>query len=629
MPHAEALVAFLAGRQVHNATHTVHAKLGDAIRHILHQLRGSGLTPVQLREVYASPESVVRAWRSELASALPGELDDLLSTVASEDGARKLVSAMKDGGYRPPEWLKPSFLLFDESAASHTCGLMQLSLLAWDWIETQMLDRQELDFTLLESHAVRLVENDPATAERIKKQFRALLVDEAQDVNPVQYRLLAALNVESEMMVGDPQQSIYGFRLADRELFIKRTTSRPSLKLSRNHRSVPGILRFVDDFFTRVWREDYQAMSAAPVVEGDDPFGTDVPLDYSGVEVWPQDAKDTAGVAAGIEQLVKSGHAARTIAVLTRQNWTSHEIADKLALRGIATRVIGGAERFYTRLEVRDVANALDALADPYADFQMLALLRSPFVELSLDSLVLLALNRPIIDCLAEFEPPIAEDKPKIEEFLAWFNAVRPIAARVPAWEVLSEVLRRTAYLETIASRPNGEQALANVRKLFSKAAEEPLLNAQQFAEKVREVQELRHREGDAPSIDEDADAVTLMTIHRAKGLEFEVVVLPDMHKRFGKSPSDILSDARTGIVCTKFNKLDTVVWKWLSSKLSDIERHEELRVLYVGMTRARKKLCVVTSTSPSERTPAGLVTARMGLNDGERPGLVVRKLLE
>ena len=86
MPHAEALVAFLAGRQVHNATHTVHAKLGDAIRHILHQLRGSGFTPVQLREVYASPESVVSAWRKEVANSLPGELGELASYRSGNQG---------------------------------------------------------------------------------------------------------------------------------------------------------------------------------------------------------------------------------------------------------------------------------------------------------------------------------------------------------------------------------------------------------------------------------------------------------------------------------------------------------------------------------------------------------------
>jgi ATP-dependent exoDNAse (exonuclease V) beta subunit len=507
---------------------------------------------------------------------------------------------------------------------------MQLSMLAWDWMEQEMMDRQQLDFTMLEDRAVRLVHESPHTASRLRSQFRAMLVDEAQDVNPVQYRLLAALQVGAEMMVGDPQQSIYGFRLADRELFIERTTRMPNLRLSRNHRSTPGILRFVDDLFARLWPDDYQPMSEVTrVADADDPFADTVPADYSGVEAWPQEVKDSTATAAGIAALIAGGHKASEIAVLTRFNWTSHEVADKLTARGIKTRVIGGAERFYTRLEVRDIANALDSLAYPYADFQLLALLRSPFVGLNLDSVALLSMQRPVIEALPTFVPPVEDDKAKIEEFLTWFKSVSSIADRVPAWEVLSELFRQTQYLERIAARPNAEQTLANVRKLFMLAAQEPLLGAQQYAEKIRQVQELRHREGDALSIDEDADAVTLMTIHRAKGLEFDVVVLPDMHKKFGRRPSDVLIDARSGTVMTRFTKFDSVCWKQLYTRLDDIERNEQLRVLYVGMTRARKKLCLVTATSPTEKTPAGLITARMGLNDANLPGLIVRKPLE
>jgi ATP-dependent exoDNAse (exonuclease V) beta subunit len=281
---------------------------------------------------------------------------------------------------------------------------------------------------------------------------------------------------------------------------------------------------------------------------------------------------------------------------------------------------------------VRDVANALDALAFPYADFQLLALLRSPFVGLSLDSVAVLALSTPVIEALDGFKPPVEGDRAKIDEFLRWFGPLSASADRVPAWEIVSALINQTRYLETVATRPNAHQTIANVRKLFMLAAQEPLLGAEAFAEKIRQVQELRHREGDALSIDEDADAVTLMTIHRAKGLEFDVVVLPDMHKEFGKKHrSDVLIDARSGTVMTRFAKtgsrtLDTVCWKQLYSKLDKLEKQEQVRVLYVGMTRAKTRLCIVTSPLPSDKTPAGLVTSRMGLNDAAPPGLVVRR---
>jgi ATP-dependent exoDNAse (exonuclease V) beta subunit len=403
----------------------------------------------------------------------------------------------------------------------------------------------------------------------------------------------------------------------------------PSLRLSRNHRSEPGILRFVDDLFSALWKEDYQPMSeVVSTSTDDDPFGVDAVSDYTGVEIWPQDDKDTVATAAAIAGLVGSGCAARDIAVLTRTNMASHEVADQLRARGIATRVIGGAERFYTRLEVRDMANALDCLAYPYAKFQMLALLRSPFVGLSLDSVALLAAEPAVIEALPGFDAPVPEDAEKITTFLTWFEPLVAVADRVPAWEVVSELMRRTTYLETIAARPNAEQTLANVRKLFSIACSDPLLDAHSFAEKIRQIQELKHRESDAPSIDEGADAVTLMTIHRAKGLEFDVVVLPDTHKKFGKWGGDILTDARTGTVMTRFKRLDTVCWKQLHRRLDETEKDEQLRVLYVGMTRAKRRLCIVTSPSPGERSAAELLTSRLALHERTWPGLVVRKPL-
>lgn len=632
-PNANVLVAALAGRQVYDATHTVHVKLWAAIREVLGQLRGSGKSTAELREDYRDPESVKALWHRELVCALPPDVAQALGELDPVDGAKAIVAQMKAGRHKLPEWLKPGMPLWSDDSAVHTCGLMQLSLLAWEWMEDQMKIRQELDFTLLESKAVRLVHESAGTAERLRAQYKAMLVDEAQDVNPVQYRLLEALRTGSEMMVGDPQQSIYGFRLADRELFIDRTERLPNVRLSRNFRSSPGILRFVDDFYTRLWSDEYQAMSEkSAATDPDDPFADDGGLDYSGVEAWMQDAKDTNATASAIAALIKEGVKANEIAVLTRLNSSSHEIADRLNARGIATRVIGGSERFYTRLEVRDVANALDALAFPYANFQLLALLRSPFVGVSLDSIALLALQDRVIDALDEFVPPVDGDRERINEFLQWFRPLSRAADRVPAWETVAALINKTRYFETIAARPNAAQTIANVRKLFMLAAQEPLLGAEAFAEKIRQVQELRHREGDAPSIDEDADAVTLMTIHRAKGLEFDVVVLPDMHKEFGRRRrGDVLIDARSGTVMTRFAKtgsktLDTVCWKQLFSRLNEVERKEQVRVLYVGMTRAKRRLCVVVSSLPSDKTPAGLVTSRMGLNDGTLPGLVVRR---
>ncbi len=625
IPYAEQLVSELAGEQAYNATHAVHAKLGLEIRNLLRDMRGSGHTPTELREKYSDPVRVADAWMSAMLKDLPKSIADIVRDLPPDEIAARTAELIKQAGLRKPAWVARGLMAYDETAARHTCGLIQLATLAWDWLESQMIDRQEFDFSMLESRAVALVQTVPETAERLRGQYRAMLVDEAQDVNPVQHALLGALGVGSEMLVGDPQQSIYGFRLADRGLFIERTANAASLKLTANHRSEPGILRFVDSLFGRLWQDDYQPMLPAKATD-DDPFGDSTPPSYEGVEFWPQDAKDTVATAAAIEELIKGGERAGGIAVLTRSNWTAHEVAERLTAIGVATRVLGGSERFYTRLEVRDIANALDTLADPSKDFHMLALLRSPFVGLSVDSVVLLSQQSPVIDALERFEPPVVADGDRIAEFLRWFVPLAEFADRVPAWEVLSELLRLTPYLPRIAERPGSERTLANVRKLFFLATQDPMLGAQAYAEKIRQVQELRHREGDAPSVDEDADAVTLMTIHRAKGLEFDVVVLPDTHRKLKPRTPDLMVDARSGLVMARFTRVHTMASRWMAERLSGRAVEEELRVLYVAMTRARRRLCVVVSPSPDEVSAAGIVCGRMGYSEGVPAGVYVRK---
>ena len=481
---------------------------------------------------------------------------------------------------------------------------------------------------LLESKAIRLIETSDVARERIRNQCQAVLVDEAQDLNPLQYRLVDSIKAAAEMMVGDPQQSIYGFRFADRGLFMDRCSTVETFELSVNHRSVPGILRFVDEVFAPIWGDEHSSMSPV-IVSDDDPFGPTGRPDCDGVELWPLEAKDTASVALLIHQMVKEGEKPSDIAVLARSNSTVNLIAEKLGQLGVPHRSVGASERFYTRLEVRDLSNAFEALCDPYEDFPLLALLHSPFVGLSIDATVWLASQSPVIEAL-DRELPFGEgDLEKLENFKSWFEHARANADRVPAWETMAFLLRETPFLVETAKSLNAFQTLANVRKLFTMATAEPELNARDFANRVREVQFLRHREGDAPVLDQEDEAVTLMTIHRAKGLEFEVVVLPETHPKLTPRRKEVASDPPRGLIVTNLRKPSSAFHRWLSEAEAERGREEELRVLYVGMTRARRKLCVVVSQEGGHESAASLVALRAGMPKSVLPGVKVRRLGE
>ncbi len=274
-------------------------------------------------------------------------------------------------------------------------------------------------------------------------------------------------------------------------------------------------------------------------------------------------------------------------------SWSSLCSQKALGEAEVPSRITGGSERFYTRLEVRDLANTMRALTDPYDDFALLGTLRSPMAGLSLDSIVLLGVQTPVVQHLEAFQAPAPEDQTRLAGFLEWCTPLSRYADRLSAWEVLSEVFARSGYLPALARRPKSDQMLANVRKLLMLAAQEPELGPREFAENIHEIQNLRHQEGDAPADDDDAELVKIMTIHKAKGLEWPVVVVPQNDKSIGARAREVMVDPRSGLVATKFGAGVSMAHKLLKDVKKRREDEEEKRILYVALTRAKKRLCI------------------------------------
>jgi ATP-dependent exoDNAse (exonuclease V) beta subunit len=345
-----------------------------------------------------------------------------------------------------------------------------------------------------------------------------------------------------------------------------------------------------------------------------------------GVELWMLQSKDTAQVAEWIAELRDEGESLRDIAVLIPTLQSALDVLGRLEAQGLPARIVGGTERFYARLEIRDIANALRALSDPYDDFSLTALLRSPMAGLSLDSIVTLAARRPVIEALQSFEPPVAEDADVIKRFLEWFTPMSRDVDRPAAWEVISEVIERTQYLDALGRRRNGPQLIANVRKLLRLASRQPETGPMEFAEQIREIQQIGHREGDAPATDEDLDAVTILTVHKAKGLEFPVVIVPDLYRRLGGRMSDLVVEPWLATISTNYEGKMCLYHKWLSERTRSRERQEQDRVLYVALTRAKRRLCVCVCPSPQPYHMAGVISKHLGLPDRHYPGMVIRR---
>ena len=621
-PDAETLIRYLAGQREYGGS-SPYSRIENAVAKVLSGLRGTHTKLADLQEM-ATVSGVRESLHSHLIGSLPEQVVEGARFVTEPKLADRLAKSFKSHGLKAPQFLRGiGSEEAEEESMAHTAGLLQLSAHAWGHLEFEMGRRQRFDYALLESKAVQVLQESAVTRDRLREQYSAVMVDEAQDVNPVQHILIDALSTERAMIVGDIKQSIYGFRLADVQIFRDREQELQTLRLTKNWRSEPGILKFVDDFFEIVWEGDYQPMGELPEF---DPEVVELPS-YPGVEVWELVDRDISQVARWITEMqAESGRPMRDIAVLVRSRKFALDLLQRLERLGVRSRIVGGTDKFYVRLEIRDLANILQALANPYDDFALIAALRSPLGGVSVDTVARLALEKPVIESLDKELSISPEDARQLAKFKAWFLPLSKTADRLSAWEVLSAIIAKSDYMAELAASPGAERTLANVRKLLTLAVKEPELGPAEFANQIRDIQRLAHKEGDAPSDDEDADTLTIMTIHSAKGLEFETVVLPDVHRQLSGRSGPVEVDGKLGLVATKFGREESLYHKWLTNLRKDRDVAEEMRVLYVAMTRARQRLCIVAH--PKARN-YGSIAAIVGrhMNWGSTPplGLTIR----
>jgi ATP-dependent exoDNAse (exonuclease V) beta subunit len=505
--------------------------------------------------------------------------------------------------------------------ARHAAALGELASAAWQLLETRMFERRHLDFAALERRAVRLLAQSEPTLERVRATYRHVLVDEAQDLNPTQHRLIEAIDPASLMLVGDGQQSIYGFRQADLDTFERKAEELRSWDLSKNHRSTDPVLRFVDTVAASLWPSAYKPM------RDPEPFDLDAPsqpvdADFEGVELWLSGKNSTERNAARwIAAMVNDeGESPGKIGVLVRSWKYGANLVSELLREGIPARLSGGLSRFYTRLEIRDLANALRVLADPSDNFSMLAVLHSPLAGLSLDSIAMLSRQESVIEALSTFQPPVPQDELKLASFLRWFGALAANSGRLSAWETLSELFATSGYLEALASRPRSAETLANVRKLLLLATERPDFGPAEFAERIADVESLRHREAEASTVDDHIEAVTVLTMHSAKGLEFDVVVLPETHSQNVSKLRRIEIDPRLAAFSPHFDGDPAPFHVFLGRLRQNREREDAARLLYVALTRAKRRLAVITHAQAGNDTFAGIIARAVGLSARSTP---------
>ncbi len=484
-----------------------------------------------------------------------------------------------------------------------------------------------LDFNGLEQRAYEVLQQ-PDVRERLRREFRQVLVDEFHDTSPLQWQIIRALADPGEpgrlFIVGDPRQSIYGFRGADvgnfeRALNEVRDAGGLPVTLSQSFRSHQPLL----DVLNKIHHAALPDKKHEPLVSerrqtpGDHPALEFLQMDYKAAGLNAEEGRGRLAreLARRLQDLVAEGcpifdrESGETrplvygdVALLFRTRNRMPGYEEALADLGLPYVTLGG-RGFFGRHEVLDLLNLLRALRNPLDDLSLASVLRSPLFALSDEALLTLRLARdcdgrqaPLWDALQRSSGLTGPDARQARLAGEILQELASLAGRVTVDALLREALARTGFPATLGGLYDGERRRGNVEKLLVKAAERPMLFTE-FESRCREFSQREVREGDAAPDGEGA--ITLMTVHGSKGLEFPLVVLADAGKWRTPSDSAVLAPDGGGSLACKVYDMEqgghrpTFVWRRAAAHRQEESLDERRRLLYVASTRARDYLIV------------------------------------
>ncbi len=480
-----------------------------------------------------------------------------------------------------------------------------------------------VDFDDLLLMTDELLQLNPDICQRLGKRYRQILVDELQDTDALQLSILGRLlgcaedgsfspRPGSFFGVGDPKQSIYRFRGADVKVFngIIRSFGRQHTRiLTQTFRFHRGLATGINMLFLKVLgRDNFAELDA---YDSSNPeHSIELLITLADKEQAPtvdeRSELEAAMVCRRIRRLVDDGHATYgQIVLLMQRHKTSYFFEDAFKRCGIPYCVIGG-QRFYQQQEIRDATSALRVLRNPGDDLALATVLRSPYFGISDNGLyclrgsdsLRLALGSE--DILARMEP---DDANKARRARQWLDHFSHRAGRVGIARLLEEALFETGLAHVTLPQFLGLQRYANLRRLMEMAREHDRsgnLRLEDFLETVEHVMAEAVEESEAPLSEIGDDSIRLMSIHKAKGLEFPHVFLVNCdHDRTGGPGRPVYPASEIGLLPLPPDRLKRQ--KRNGRTLYDaqvqaerLEEQEEFRRLfYVAATRAQQRLYV------------------------------------
>lgn len=542
------------------------------------------------------------------------DIDDEIKSVV--DKAKKIKAA-------PVYDANTNYETDDELLYKISQNLLPLYDLILKNYQEMKFTQGKLDNQDLQLRTVHLLKNNQYVSQKIRKQFKYYMIDEYQDTNELQYELVKLLtnnlNDSNLFIVGDPKQSIYGFRGADVRVFDEtkqkiRELDGEDISLQENYRSLRDVVGFVNSFFDYQHEGDlenefdviYEPLNKARGAEGNG--SVEIILHQQ-----EYDISESVLIAQKIKSMIDSNvniweheenkkeiprpiqYGDITILIRSRRHLPTIEIA--LNKFGIPFLTSGGIG-FYQRQEIYDIWNYLNFLSNSAENnTSLIGVLRGPAFGISDVEIYEISHvgNKSFWENTNNYKSPTK----RLCQAIATLRDHLQIAKRMPINRLIQTFVNETGMIGAIKTGNKGEQKWANYKKLLELAG---TYDGDEFSDLLDEFVKYldiliseEPSEGDAP-VEESSSAVKIMTIHSAKGKEFPVVILPSLDRQSPNTQEPFIDD-KLGVGFSplrpekEYLRTEPVIVPVMKNRKNNKEIAEEKRVFYVGVTRARDRL--------------------------------------
>ena len=520
-------------------------------------------------------------------------------------------------------------------------------------LDEEKAKKKAADFGDLEHWALRLLVKDTAQgpewtpeALELSQRFEEVMVDEYQDTNEAQDMIFRALSRNSEnlFLVGDVKQSIYGFRQAMPQLFLRRRRAYPlyqrdaeqypaCIVLDRNFRSAVGVTDAVNFVFRQLmsretgdldYSGDEELVPAADYPPGPAAMRLDI-LDLSAgeeEEMVAAEARHLAGMILELtaQESVLDGGEERPLAfsditiLLRSANEYAYQYVKELRAYGVPATA-DTAVGFFSAPEVAAVLAFLRVIDNPMQDIPLLSVLMGPVYGFTADDMARLRIHEKSKNIYLMLAGAVKEDE-RVAGVLKDIERLRMLAAAMTSDQLINELYERTGFPEVVQAMENGELRLANLRLLLDYARKYEASGYNGLSGFVRFLDRLERQKQDlsAAASEGTVNAVRIMSIHRSKGLEFPICIVAGCARRFNKDHGEVLLHPQLGFGCRlpdseTGGRITTLPHEAIALELDREEMSEELRVLYVAMTRAKQRLIMLTSVKGVDKVLARLAS--------------------